>query len=647
MPAQDPFVDSGINAYGRWHYGPWFFPPTDVAHGPVPNIYYPAEPELQVPGVPNPSGVGEAFMDTPTVNGAVYPNMTVEPRAYRFRILNAADDRFFNLQLYVADANVTTADGRNNTEVKMVPAINTPGFPANYPTDNREGGVPDPALAGPSFIQIGTEGGFLPAPVVVPNQPISYVTDVTRFDYGNVDKFALLVAAAERADVIVDFSQYAGKTLILYNDAPAAFPAGVSTYDYYTGAPDLTPNGGSPGTQPGYGPNTRTIMQIKVNASTPAPAYDLATLNSVFAKTAAKRGVFESTQPPIIIPQVAYGSAYNQIFTNNNFIRIADHFKNFTALSGVQFNITFQPKALHDEMGAVYDEYGRMSGMLGIEVPSRTSVTSQFMPFGYSSPPTDVMMTSLNESAGIQAGDGTQIWRLSHNGVDTHPVHWHLYNVQLINRVGWDGFIRAPDPTELGWKETIRVSPLEDTIVALRPVAVTVPFAVPDQVRPIDPTMPLGGVLKAPPGGGWFDPQGNTVGMNGGTDILNHLVNFGWEYVWHCHILAHEEMDMMHSQAISVNQPSNPPDGLVSNEVHDGATNTTAVFLAWRDHSTNETDWIIQRTNISETNWTDFKTVPSVLKKTNRRMGNGYRWFDSSEHGSELFLSGISIRCCR
>ena len=72
----------------------------------------------------------------------------------------------------------------------------------------------------------------------------------------------MLLAPAERSDVIVDFSQYAGKTLILYNDAPAAFPARVASYDYYTGGPDLSP-AGAPSTLPGYGPNTRTIMQIK------------------------------------------------------------------------------------------------------------------------------------------------------------------------------------------------------------------------------------------------------------------------------------------------------------------------------------------------------------------------------------------------
>lgn len=46
--------------------------------------------------------------------------------------------------------------------------------------------------------------------------------------------------------------------------------------------------------------------------------------------------------------------------------------------------------------------------------------------------------------------------KFTHNGVDTHPIHFHLYDVQLINRVGWDGIVRKPDPTELGWKDTVR-----------------------------------------------------------------------------------------------------------------------------------------------------------------------------------------------
>ena len=109
--------------------------------------------------------------------------------------------------------------------------------------------------------------------MVVPAQPTTWITDPTRFDVGNVDQHSLLLAPAERADVIVDFSQFRGKTLILYNDAPAAFPARVPGYDYYTGGPDLSPVG-APTTLPGYGPNTRTIMQVKVSTAAPALAFD-------------------------------------------------------------------------------------------------------------------------------------------------------------------------------------------------------------------------------------------------------------------------------------------------------------------------------------------------------------------------------------
>jgi hypothetical protein len=44
--------------------------------------------------------------------------------------------------------------------------------------------------------------------------------------------------------------------------------------DYYTGAPDLRDSGGHTGPVPGFSPNTRTIMQIKVADTAPAPAFD-------------------------------------------------------------------------------------------------------------------------------------------------------------------------------------------------------------------------------------------------------------------------------------------------------------------------------------------------------------------------------------
>ena len=74
--------------------------------------------------------------------------------------------------------------------------------------------------------------------------------------------------------------------------------------------------------------------------------------------------------------------------------------------------------------------------------------------------------------------------------MDTHPIHFHLYDVQVLNRVTWDNIIIPPDASELGWKDTVRISPLEDTIVALRPIIPTLPFELPNSIRPLNPMMP-------------------------------------------------------------------------------------------------------------------------------------------------------------
>ena len=63
----------------------------------------------------------EAFQDTPVVNGTAYPTVTVDPKAYRFRILNAASDRFFNLSFYKAvDSNGAVCD---TTNINPAPSI--------------------------------------------------------------------------------------------------------------------------------------------------------------------------------------------------------------------------------------------------------------------------------------------------------------------------------------------------------------------------------------------------------------------------------------------------------------------------------------------------------------------------------------------
>ncbi len=543
VPAQNPGDSSGVNQFGRWAYGPWFWPPTtDLLHGPRSNPHYDencdpditwCEPPL-IPGVPTVSMGMEAFNDTPVVNGAAYPTLTVDPKSYRFRILNAANDRSFNLSLYKADASGTEV-ALNAAEVEAALAD-----PTISPT-------PVDGAQGPDWIQIGTEGGFLPAPAIVPAQFTTWVTDPTVFNAGNVDQHALLLGPAERADVIVDFSQFAGQTLILYNDAPAAFPARDPRYDYYTGNPDLRDTGGAAPTLPGYGPNTRTVMQIKVSAATPAPAFNLNALNAAFAHKPDNSGVFESAQHPIIVGQSAYNSAYGSAFRTNGpragLVQIFDTQFSFDTLAGVPLTIPLQPKQVQDEMGEAFEvEYGRMSGFLGVEKPGANAGVQNMILYPYVNPASEIL-DPIELPPGVSltpitsADDGTQIWKITHNGVDTHPLHFHLTDVQLINRVGWDGIVRRPDANELGWKDTVRVSPLEDTIVAMRPILPKAPFGVPDSIRPLNPMMPIGDTSMF----NSTDTQGNPINP----PITNQVVNFGWEYVWHCHILSHEEMDMM------------------------------------------------------------------------------------------------------
>ena len=124
------------------------------------------DPDTRVP----PIWIPEFFGDTVLVNGKVWPFLEVEPRKYRFRILNASNARFYRMTLQEA-ADTGQSFGR----------------------------------PGPVFQQIGSDGGLLPAPVTLTQ---------------------LLIAPAERLDVVIDFSGFAGKSFLLTNDALAPFPDG-------------------------------------------------------------------------------------------------------------------------------------------------------------------------------------------------------------------------------------------------------------------------------------------------------------------------------------------------------------------------------------------------------------------------------------
>jgi FtsP/CotA-like multicopper oxidase with cupredoxin domain len=586
MPNQNPGDPSGINQYGRWDYGPWFWPPMNPSSlvGQPYACPTAANPNQVCPGTPNPSIVPEAFMDTAVVNGTAYPILQVQPKAYRFRVLNAGNVRTYNLQLYYATtANGTICKGNAVadpgspgtvqsvcTEVKMVPAeppsstsplppcttatpITNPGvdaglataildatgqpengtglpancYPTTWPTDSRDGGVPDPTTAGPPIIQIGTESGFLPAPVVIPSTPVNYDYNRRSITITNVSTHGLLLAPAERADIIIDFSQVpSGSRIILYNDSPAPIPGFDTRNDYYTGDPDQTDSGGAPTTQPGYGPNTRTIMQFQVSG-TPDPVYNLPALQAAFRSTAATKGAFAADQPTPLVPQAAYGPAYNTTYPDT-LADIENTSLTFTRIDpttglqmGTPITVPLIRKAIHE----LFDlNYGRMDALLGVEQPLTNFLTQTTIPYFDWDPPTEILSNGQ-----------TQYWKITHNGVDTHSIHFHFFDLQLIDRVAWDGTIRKPEENEVGWKETIRMNQLEDAIVALRPTTPTLPFNVPDSVRLLDVTSPVGATGEFT----GVDPNNQPI------TVTNQMTNFGWEYMWHCHMLAHEDNDMM------------------------------------------------------------------------------------------------------
>ncbi|WP_199737264.1 MULTISPECIES: hypothetical protein [Micromonospora] len=619
QPRQNPYRSTGGNPTGRWDYGPWTHDPDGGASpwvAPVPNPHHhpvaePDEPPL-APGVPHPSAVPEAYGDTPLVNGVAYPYLEVEPRAYRFRILNACADRSLNLQLYRAcsDEPMWTDDGDPEAgEVPMVEAVRAAGRPATWPTDGREGGVPDPRAAGPDLIQIGNDAGLLPAPVRLANRPVGFRYDRRDPTVLNVDGQTLLLAPGERADVVVDFATVPpGSNLILYNDCPAPLPRFDPRYDHHTDAPDRTPTGGLPPARPGYGPNTRTLLQFRV-AGTPASPYDVDRL------AARLPGAYAESQRPPIVPQPAYDAAFGTRTPRETLVPARATSVTFTP-AGAVAPVTLP--LLVKSVGQVFEpRHGRAVGRLGVGHPLAGPVTPGTLPLGPVDPATEVLYATDPTTPVGGPVDGTQLWRIVGDAPRTHPVHVAGCDLQLVNRVGWDGTIRPPEPGELGWKETVRVNPREDVIVALRPAPPSLPFKIGDSVRLLDPARPAGARLDASP----VSPVDGRPAT-----VVNQLVNLGWEYRWGTRAAGLRDQGM--SRPLVLRVAPKAPTGLTATPAPGSATALPAIALAWTGNGSRPpaTSHLLQRatdagftTGLTEitvaataTRYTDATVTPGV-----------------------------------
>ncbi len=235
-------------------------------------------------------------------------------------------------------------------------------------------------------------------------------------------------------------------------------------------------------------------------------------------------------------------------------------------------------------------DYGRMNATLGVELPFTNFTTQTTIPYGFADPPTEI----------FKPGE-VQLWKITHNGVDSHWVHVHLFDVQVINRVGWDGSMRPPEANEMGFKDVLRMNPLEDIIVALRPWTQSLPFSVPNSYRPLLVTQPAGYIST-------YDFT-NVDPNNNPAAVINSVVNFGWEYVWHCHLLGHEENDFMRAMILAV---APPPPAISAAQATPGAP----VVLSLSDTGLNITGFTVQRATALAGPWTTLGTAVATVTPT-------------------------------
>ncbi len=584
MPNQNNADVKDLNPMGRWDYLPWFWKGyTGTVNGPVANplyrlaVYEPSDN----PGTPNPSAVPNAFFDTMLVNGTAYPYVRVERKAYRLRILNACPDRSLNLQLYYASSNEyaeTGAGGKpllqtDSGEVPMLAAVPpvAGGWPVGWPTDGRDGGVPDPRAAGPDMIQIADGGGLLPQAVPLPTTPVGYLRQTkpagsmgggmgrgTAAERVVVDitTRTLWLSPGQRADVVVDFSQVpAGSKLILYNDAPAPSPVADSRLDYYTGGADLRVIGGGAPTVAGYGPNTRTVLQFQVDGPA-APAFDVARLRT------ALPAAYAAAQDPVLVPTAEYTAVYGDAAAAAPYSEETSGTLTFTPLDrGYRLTLPVQGKMVSE----LFDPaYGRKTATLGVDAPLSASGARTGVPYSAIDPATEFAAVSLMADV-PKLGDGTQIWRITHDGLLEHSISFTGVQVQVIARGRRDGESIPPDPRDLGWKDTVRLDPLEWCLLALRPVVPELPFALPASERLFDVTRPEG----AEGGFTELDPVTAAPAV-----VVNGSGDYSWEYAWSIHLPGGEESHMVRPLVLTGSPQA--PDGLTAS-----ATGGAGVELRW------------------------------------------------------------------
>jgi len=304
-------------------------------------------------------GAMEFYGPFTLVNGTIWPYVEVEPRQYRLRLLNGSNARTYRLMLI------------------------------------DEGGAP----AWRAAKQIGTDGGLLRAPVKIPDG-------------------GLVLASAERADVIVDFRGHAGKRLRLVNTACVPFVGGAA---------DVVPGASHPEGKLPY----PEVMEFRVSADAVEDTFALPDVLSDVRRTEC--------------PKFDHG--YVERF-------VALVWEPDGALRLRELAELAPGEESHGPIVELVDERGVTSRYRTL-AKDFSGATNWFVAYG-----------------------STEVWKVLNLSIDTHPFHIHLVNFQAVARDVYDtsgfdaisGSTTSPvrfreqgtlDENEQGWKDTIRVNPGE------------------------------------------------------------------------------------------------------------------------------------------------------------------------------------------
>jgi FtsP/CotA-like multicopper oxidase with cupredoxin domain len=346
-------------------------------------------PDTDISPIWNPEFFGNMMM----VNGNTWPFQTVEQRRYRFRFLNGCNSRFLILDF------------------------------ANIPRGE--------------VWQIGNEGGFLAAPV-----------NMTA-DNGN----KILIGPAERADVIVDFTNVRVGSYVLGNVGPdEPFGGGEPGEDFEVA---------DPGT-------TGQIMEFRV---VPAAAPD-------------------PTTPP--------------------------QFLQLPAITSFPEEMVTRPLALLEEMSTYFAD-APTEARLGTVAGDPNTATGTATALKWEDPVTE------NPAVGA-----TEVWEFYNATADAHPMHIHEVHFQVLNR------------------QPIFVDEENKTVH-------------------VDP-----GSVPTPPAdweGGFKD---TVVAYPGEVTRVRMQFNTPGQFVWHCHIVEHEDNEMMRPYFIGALDPNVPGLGMAAPSANAG-----------------------------------------------------------------------------